>query len=140
GKGEGDVTVAVIYCRLPDLGGLYSTMTGKTRQWSQFQAMGMARQVLAQFPDVRSAAQLISNIGQAGRNADLQFNLTGPDLEKLNAYARENITALHPKKGIVDLDTTMANRKPELQVHIDRAKASSFGLRINDIASTLHVL
>ena len=32
---------------------------------------------------------------------------------------------------------TLANRKPELQVEIDREKASQFGLRVQDIADTL---
>src|SRR5439155_24352026 len=85
GKGEGDVTVATIYCRLPDLGGLLSKIMGKTRRWSQFQVMGMARQIMGQFPDVRSSVQLISNISTGGRNSDLQFNLLGPDLARITS-------------------------------------------------------
>jgi len=38
------------------------------------------------------------------------------------------------------VDTTLSNRKPELQVRIDREKASQFGLRITDIAATLRTL
>jgi HAE1 family hydrophobic/amphiphilic exporter-1 len=140
GKGEGDVTVATIYCRLPELGGFFETLTGKTRKWSQFQAMGMARKVLAQFPDVRSAAQLISNIGSGGRNADLQFNLTGPDLEKLGAYSDQIIERMRHVPGLVDVDSMMSNRKPELRVQIDRAKASQFGVQIQDVAATLRTL
>lgn len=140
GKGEGDVTVATIYCRLPELGGLFETFTGKTRRWSQFQAMGMARKVLAQFPDVRSAAQLISNIGGGGRNADLQFNLTGPDLDKLGQFTDQIIERMRGVPGLVDVDSTMSNRKPELRVQIDRAKASQFGLQIEDVAAALRTL
>lgn len=66
-------------------------ITGKTRRWAQFQAMGLARKILAQYPDVRSSVQLISNIGSGGRNADLQFNLVGPDLQKLTGYAEQMI-------------------------------------------------
>jgi HAE1 family hydrophobic/amphiphilic exporter-1 len=140
GKAEGDVSIANIYCRLPQLGGFWSTLTGKTRRWTQFEVMGRARKILAEYSDVRSGVQMISNIGQAGRNADLQFNLLGPDLEKLNQYAQQIITELRPNKGIVDLDTTLSNRKPELQANIDRAKAASFGLRVNDIATSLRTL
>ncbi|MEO8427512.1 MAG: efflux RND transporter permease subunit, partial [Verrucomicrobiota bacterium] len=140
GKGEGDVTVATMYCRLPDLGGIGSKLIGKTRRWSQFQAMGMARTILAQFPDVRSAAQLISNIGGAGRNADLQFNLLGPDLGRLVSYGDQLIAKLRAKRGLVDVDSTLANRKPELRVEIDREKASQFGLQVQDIASSLRTL
>ncbi len=140
GKAEGDVTIANIYCRLPQLGGFWSTLTGKTRRWTQFEVMGRARKILADYPEVRAGVQMISNIGSAGRNADIQFNLLGPDLEKLNTYAQNIIEELRPKKGIVDLDTTLANRKPELQANIDRPKAASFGLRVNDIANSLRTL
>jgi len=140
GKGEGDVTVATIYCRLPELGGLWDKLTGKTRRWAQFQVMVLARGILAQFPDVRSSVQLISNISSGGRNADLQFNLVGPDLQKLTGYAEQIIANLRTTNGLVDVDMTLANRKPELRVEIDREKASQFGLQIQDIAETLRTL
>jgi HAE1 family hydrophobic/amphiphilic exporter-1 len=141
GKGAGEVTLATIYCRLPELGGFVSKLLGRTRPWSQFQAMGMARQVMAQFPDVRSAVQLISNISSGGgRNSDLQFNLLGPDLEQLTKYAEQIIERLQGIAGLADVDSTLANRKPELRVEIDRQKASQFGLQVEDIAATLRTL
>jgi HAE1 family hydrophobic/amphiphilic exporter-1 len=140
GKGEGDVTIATIYCRLPELGGLVGKLTGKTRRWSQADAMGMARRILAQFPDVRSSVQLISNIGGGGRNSDLQFNFTGPDLAKLIGYSDQIISTMKNIPGLLDVDMTLANRKPELRLDIDREKASQFGLKIQDIAEPLRTL
>ena len=140
GKGEGDVTLATLYCRLPELGGFWSRLLGRTRRWSEFDAMSMARRILADYPDVRASVQLISNISTGGRNSELSFNLLGPDLDKLSDYSAEIIRRLSAKEGIVDLDTTLSNRKPELQVQLDRAKAAAFGLRVTDIANTLHTL
>jgi HAE1 family hydrophobic/amphiphilic exporter-1 len=141
GKGEGDVTIASIYCRLPELGGFWSTKTGKTRQWSQFQAMGMARKILEQYPDIRGSVQLISGISQGGgRNSDLQFNLLGPDLDQLSHIGDQIMGKMRAKRGMVDVDSTLANRKPELRVEIDREKASEFGLQIQDTANTLRTL
>jgi HAE1 family hydrophobic/amphiphilic exporter-1 len=141
GKAEGDVTIASIYCRLPELGGLWSTLTGKTRRWSQFQAMGMARKIMEQYPDIRGSVQLVSNIsGGGGRNSDLQFNLMGPDLNQLSLYADQIIARMKTIRGMVDVDSTLANRKPELRVEIDREKASQFGLEIQDIANALRTL
>jgi HAE1 family hydrophobic/amphiphilic exporter-1 len=102
--------------------------------------MGMARKVLAQYPDIRSAAQLISNIGGGGRNSDLQFNLLGPDLDRLSRYADQIIAKMKATRGMVDVDSTLSNRKPELRVEVDREKASQFGLQIQDIADTLRTL
>lgn len=140
GKGEGDVTIVNLYCRLPELGGWWSTVTGKTRKWSQFQAMGMTRNILAQYPDVRGSVQLISAISTGGRNSDLQFNLVGPDLAKLSQYADQFVARLSATSGLADVDTMMSNRKPELRVEIDREKASQFGLQIEDIARTLRTM
>ncbi|MEY4386186.1 MAG: Multidrug resistance protein MdtB [Verrucomicrobiota bacterium] len=140
GKGEGDATVANIYCRLPELGGLLDKLLGRTRRWSQFDAMGLTRKVLAQFPDVRASVQLISNIGGAGRNYDVQFNLVGPDLDKLMGYSEQLMAKMREKRGIADVDITLANRKPELRVEVDRPKASQFGLQIEDISSSLRTL
>lgn len=140
GKGEGDVTIVNLYCRLPELGGWWSTVTGKTRKWSQFQAMGMARKILAQYPDLRSSVQLISAISSGGRNSDLQFNLVGPDLAKLAQYADQFVARLNATPGLADVDTMMSNRKPELRVEIDREKASQFGLQIQDIAQTMRTM
>jgi HAE1 family hydrophobic/amphiphilic exporter-1 len=140
GKGEGNVTRGSIYCRLPELGGRLSTLLGRSRRWSQFDAMGRARRILADFPDLRAGVQLVFGLGGGGRNADIQFNLVGPDLEKLGEYSQKVIDNLRDRKGFVDLDTTLSNRKPELQARIDRAKASQFDLRVTDIAGAIRIL
>ena len=141
GKAEGSVTTASIYCRLPQLGGRLAQWLGRSRRWSLFDVMIRARQVLAEFPDVRSGVQRISNIGGGGgRDAELQFNLLGPDLDKLVAFSEEIMARMRQNKDFVDIDTTLYNRKPELQVRIDRLKTGQFGLRVADIASTLRTL
>jgi HAE1 family hydrophobic/amphiphilic exporter-1 len=113
---------------------------GETRSWSQFEVMGMARKMMTNYPDVRSSVQLISNISSGGRNSDLMFNLTGPDLAMLGKYADEIIQKLSQQPGLADVDSTLSNRKPELRVEIDREKASQFGLQVQDIADTLRTL
>ena len=42
--------------------------------------------------------------------------------------------------GAVDADTNLVVGKPELGVHIDRAKAGDLGVRVQDVAGTLNVL
>jgi len=64
----------------------------------------------------------------------------GPDLGKLTAYADRIITKMRATPGLADVDSTLANRKPELRIEIDRDKASQFGLQIQDIANTMRTL
>jgi HAE1 family hydrophobic/amphiphilic exporter-1 len=140
GKGEGDVTIANIYCRLPDQSGLLDMMLGHTRRWSQFDAMAMARKILTEYPDVRGSAQSLSNMGGGGRNADVEFNLVGADMTKLTEISDEFMERLRSTKNFSDVDTMLGNRKPELRIEIDREKAGQFGLQVQDIAQTIRTL
>jgi hydrophobic/amphiphilic exporter-1 (mainly G- bacteria), HAE1 family len=141
GKGEGDVTQASLYCRLPELGGRWAQWRGRSRRWTQIEAMAEARRALAQFPDLRSSVQTISPLGGGGgRNSELSFNLVGPDLARLAEYSGRIVETLRANPGFADVDTTLSDRKPELQVRIDREKASQFGLRIEEIAAALRTL
>jgi HAE1 family hydrophobic/amphiphilic exporter-1 len=102
--------------------------------------MRKARGILSRYPDIRSAVQRIGALGGGGRGGDLSFNLLGPDLAKLTEHSDRILEALRSNRGLADVDTTLSNRKPELQVHIDREKASQFGLRVDDIAAALRTL
>ena len=42
--------------------------------------------------------------------------------------------------GLADVDTTLSLRKPEVQVSIDRERASDLGIPVQTIATTLNVL
>ncbi|MHA3772238.1 efflux RND transporter permease subunit [Verrucomicrobiota bacterium sgz303538] len=138
GKGEGNVTAGSIYCRLPELGGFWDTLLGRTRRWSQDDAMKVARKIVAAYPDLRTSVQRVSNLGGSGsRNSEYSFNLVGPDLQKLSEYADKMIEHLRENPGFVDLDTTLSNRKPELQVRIDREKANQFGISVEQVARAL---
>jgi HAE1 family hydrophobic/amphiphilic exporter-1 len=138
GKGEGNVTQGSIFCRLPELGGFFDTHLGRTRRWSQTDAMGRVRRVLAQYPDLRASVQRVSGISGGGsRNTEFDFNLVGPDLAKLNELSDAFLARLRQVPGLVDVDTTLSNRKPELQVRIDRDKANQFGVSVEQIARAL---
>ncbi len=127
--GEGDVTTGSIYVRLKDLG---------ERSYSQFDVMADARWILRQYPDLRTAVQGINPLAQGGtRLSDLEFNLRGPDLDRLQEYADRLMAGMRQLPGLVDVDTSLAVRTPELRLMIDRDKASDLGVNVQDIATTV---
>jgi hydrophobic/amphiphilic exporter-1 (mainly G- bacteria), HAE1 family len=131
-KGQGDVTEASIYVRLTDLG---------EREFSQFDVMREARELVARYSDVRSAVQDVSAITATGfRQVDLDLNIRGPDLDKLREIADQTTTWLREQGKYVDVDTSLSLRKPELRVHIDRERASDLNVPIETVASTLNLL
>lgn len=127
--GEGPVTEGSIYVQLSDL---------TERPVSQFALMEQARDILREFPDLRASVQNINLfMGGGQRYTEIELDLTGPDIDKLQAYSERLMAGMRRIPGIVDVDTTLSVRQPELRVHVHREKASEFGIRIEDIASTL---
>jgi hydrophobic/amphiphilic exporter-1 (mainly G- bacteria), HAE1 family len=132
GKGQGDVTRGSIYFRMKEI---------ETRQYSQFDIMERARRIVKDYPDLRVAVNDVSAIQPAGQDSRIfQLLLSGPDLNKLGEYSDELIARLRKIPGLSDVDTTLALRKPEVQVAIDRERASDLGIPVQTIANTLNVL
>ena len=68
--------------------------------------------------------------GQDSRT--FQVSLQGPDLDKLAEYSDTLETRLREIPGLVDVDSTLSLRKPEVQVAIDRDRASDLGIPVAD--------
>jgi len=130
--GEGPVTLASIYVRLTDL---------HERDESQFAIMEQARALLQQYPDLRSSVQSVNMfMGGGQRHTEIELDLTGPSLDRLEAYSNQIMEAMRAIPGIVDVDTTLSVRQPEMRIEINRQKASDFGIKVEDIAGTLRTL
>jgi HAE1 family hydrophobic/amphiphilic exporter-1 len=130
--GEGDVTSGSIYVRMAEL---------EHRDFSQFDVMTRARKVLSEYPDLRTSVQAVNTFGGGGaRMSDFEFDLVGPDIEKLERYSNDIMAEMRKIKGFVDVDSTLALRKPEVRVNIDRKKAADLGIRVEDVAATLRTL
>jgi len=131
-KGQGDVTQAQIYCRLVDLA---------ERDYSQFDVMADARQLMSEYVDLRVAVQEAAAFQATGfRQVDVDLNLVGPDLNELQKYADKIADWMIKQGHYVDVDTSLSLSKPELRVRIDRERASDLGVSVQTIASTLGIL
>src|SRR5438046_8749637 len=94
---------------------------------------------MRQFPDLRTAVQGINPLASGGqRLSDLELNLRGPDLDKLEDYADRLMAGMRQLPGLVDVDTSLAVRTPELRLLIDPAQASDLGVNGQDVAATGH--
>ncbi len=130
--GSGPVTQGSIYVRLTDL---------EDRTISQSAVMSKARALLADFPDLRTSVQNVNLFVSGGqRLTEIELDMTGPSLDKLATYSDKLMDGMRATPGIVDVDTTLSVRQPELRVRISRQKASEFGIKVQDIAATLQTL
>jgi HAE1 family hydrophobic/amphiphilic exporter-1 len=110
-------------------------------KFSQQDVMVAARKVMADYPDLRVSVQNVALLSGGGfRRTDLNFNVRGPDLDKLNEYTAKMVDKMRRTPGITDVETTVSNRKPELRVVIDRKKAADLGVKVADVAAALRTL
>ena len=109
------------------------------RNFTQEDMMTRARAMFKKYPP-----ELITSVMQAGGagggQADVQYVISGPDLDKLNEYGNRVVATLRKTPGVGDPDTSMVFGKPELRVEIDRGRAADLGVKVNDIATALNTL
>ncbi|MCB9668873.1 MAG: efflux RND transporter permease subunit [Alphaproteobacteria bacterium] len=77
--------------------------------------------------------------GSSSNSSELQYLITGPDLDTLAALSQDLKTTLKGIPGAVDVDTNLILGRPELQVRVDRERASDLGVSVADIGSTLQM-
>jgi HAE1 family hydrophobic/amphiphilic exporter-1 len=138
GGAQEQVNVASIYIKLQPL---------EERSVSQSALMVRARsevlgKYLKEFPgQLRTSVQPVAAISGGGfRNADIQYVIGGPDLEKLTKYSEALLAKMKTIPDVVDADSSLVTGKPELRVVIDRARAADLGVRVADIAQALNTL
>ena len=90
-------------------------------EFDQFEIQQEARKFLEDYPDLRVSVNDVSPFQGGRRPQTFQVNLAGPDLNQLADYADQLIAELKKRAGLVDLDTTLSLRKPEVQV-VDRPR------------------
>ncbi|PYS21902.1 MAG: AcrB/AcrD/AcrF family protein [Acidobacteria bacterium] len=96
---------------------------------------------LREEPQLRTSVNPVAAISGGGqRNADINFVISGPDLDKLTTYSDHLLAKLKSLPDVVDVDSTLITGKPELRVLIDRARAADLGVRIGDVAQSLNTL
>jgi HAE1 family hydrophobic/amphiphilic exporter-1 len=124
---------ASIYVRLTD---------PEQRTITQHEYMDIIRkEVLATLPkNLRVDVSVVPPFQGGGSAATIQYEISGPDLQKLQTYSNAMAEAMRAVPGAVDVDTSFIAGKPEVQVRIDREKAAALGVSVADIAVTLRTL
>jgi HAE1 family hydrophobic/amphiphilic exporter-1 len=131
-NGSDSVTKAQVVAKLAPI----------NERWrSQEAVMGQARGLLREFPALRLSIDAVKPWEQNGyREADVEYDLRGSDLEVIKTYSDRLSAELKNMAGVVDLDSSYEGGLPELQVHIDRQKAADLGVSVDDVASTMRTM
>jgi len=111
------------------------------RKVTQLEIMQKTRDLMKKYPqDIHTGVELVSTVGGSQSNADVQYFIQGPDLDKLTLYSDTLLAKMKSIPHIADVDTTLRGGKPEVRLVIDRARAADLGVSVSDIEQALNTL
>ena len=128
---RGEVNKGIMFVNLTDK---------KEREVTQDDIMKDFRQKLNAIPGFKSYIERVAMLGSARRTTPIEVDIQGPDLQKLDEMAQKVIRRMAKIPGIVDINTDLEIRKPEVRLNIDREKAGALGVDIRAIADTVRTL
>jgi CzcA family heavy metal efflux pump len=103
---------------------------------TETEAQDMIREVLESFPEVRTEAMtfLGDRISEtlSGETAQMVVNLSGPQLEALEAAADQVQQAIAPIEGVEDLRIPRKAKVPTISLTLDNAALARYGLTAQD--------
>ncbi|MBS4171484.1 efflux RND transporter permease subunit [Neochlamydia sp. AcF95] len=123
-------------------GTVYVKMTDKeSRSLSQAEAMKFAREKLSSLPHIITSIEPVPAIAGGGRrNAAIQLDIKGANLEKIDQIANQIKNHLEETPGYVDVDTSYEKGKPEIEISIKRDEATALGVLPIFIAQEIKAL
>ena len=122
----GTVTDGQIYVKL---------IPSAERDKSQDDLMVDARQAIA--PIFGVATSVLDVAGVGGAVAPLQVLVRGPDLLELQKLSDEVVARMKKIDGVVDVKSSLGERRPEYRIDVNRDRANEVGLDIGQVAATV---
>ncbi len=111
------------------------------RSQSQAEMMATTRRLLADLKHLDISVETVRRIGGGGfRSAPLQYNVRGPELDRLVELSDQMADRIAQVPGIVDVNTTFDSGKPQVDVIIDRDRAADLGISVKDLGSAIQAL
>jgi len=110
------------------------------RERSQAEVVEVMGEQLARVPGIQAFASSPPALGRSFGGAPVSLVVQGPDVARLAAYADEIVREARGIPGLVNVRTDLLLNKPQLEVRIDRNRASDLGVSVRDIATTLQIL
>ena len=132
GSADKSVNNAAIYVKLTDI---------DQRSVTQQQLMQRTRDLMKKYPPRSTpASNWSARVGGNQSNAEIQYFIQGPDLQKLATYSQALLAKMSANPALVDTDTTLRTGKPEVRLEIDRPRAADLGVSVMDIEMALNTL
>ncbi len=129
---EGAITShSHIYVKLVDL---------DQRKFTNLDAAAEVRKICATIPNLRYKVMIPSALGGGENFFPIRALVLGPDFDEVVRLAKESAARIRRIPGLTDVDTSVSVNSPELQVKIDRQRASDLGVRASDVGNAVRLM
>lgn len=108
------------------------------RDQTQQELMVEARRVLQPVFGITTA--VLVDGGPGGAAKPIMVNVRGPDVAELQTMSARVAEAMAAIPGVVDIETSLGEPRPEYRIDVNRDLASELGLDIGQISSTVRPL
>ncbi len=128
---QGLMSHAHVYVKLLDL---------SKRKMSNQDAAREVRKICASYPNLRARVVIPSALGGGETFFPIRALVLGPDFEGVVGGAKEAAARIRRIPGLLDVDTSVSVNSPELEVRIDRQRASDLGVRAADVGNAVRLM
>jgi multidrug efflux pump len=98
------------------------------------------RRKLSNLPGIRIAVMQPGSLGVRGANTPVRLVLGGPSYEQLVEWRDIVLARAAENPGLVNVDSDYYERKPQLQVSVDRSRAADLGVSLESVGRTLETM
>ena len=120
-----------IYVRLVDV---------TKRDLTNLQVAAKLRKITAEYKNLRSKIIIPSALGGGETFFPIRALILGPDFQKAAELSKQVADRMRAIPGLLDVEASLSLNNPELQVKIDRQRASDLGVRAADVAGAVRLM
>ena len=115
------------------------------KDWSERErsAQEVGQSIMAkagELPGVKASAFQPGSLGRRGFGKPVQAVIGGPDYESLSQWSQHLLRLAEQNPGLVSVDTSYKERKPQIRVAVDRNRAADLGVSLETIGRTLETM
>ena len=101
---------------------------------------GRVRERLDSMPGVRSFVFHPASLGLRVDGSPVEMVLGGPDYEQLREWRDRLLIALEATPELVDADSNYQERKPQMDISVDRDRSAALGVSLASVGRTLETM
>ena len=128
---EGIASHNHIYVRLVDI---------SKRNTTNLEVAAKIRKINSEYRNLRSKIVIPSALGGGELYFPVRAPILGPDFQKAAELSKQVAERMRGIPGLLDVEASVSLNSPELQVKIDRQRASDLGVRASDVASAVRLM